>query len=383
MNIVSEIKIKQSKIMIKYLVSILFFLLFENHSVAQNKEKVVTIHQPQNFRLASKGRTFIGGNATIVLDVKLPANTVKWYYTFGATRDNDRVQQTQNQLKLVSQLIKIVDVSGTAANALNLLSGPPGEDFCNLYLFSSQGDANQFDKDLSLDSWNYNRQGSRPNYRSGIVEINDPNHCSGTQYIGIDNPSGFYGISCAIEVVAIVKEEESVNGWTASRKDEIFNMFKSVGEKMCSNLAEGNKFRFASCGTKKLTTEYTDVTIKSLGDHEVLELVAKLCLKCNEELNLECDLNSSNSLEVIGDDLIGRWKGENCIIALSPNGKMFLKFDWESISSEGSWTLQGKYFSTSINNRTDDYEIIEFKKNTLKYKSVKNGSVFSATKIEY
>lgn len=363
----------------KYFVTLLLLLLFNNHLLSQ-KEKVVTIHQPQNFRLSSKGRTLVGGNATIVLDIALPPNTVKWYYTFGATRDNDRVQQTQNELKLVAQLTKLIDRSGTTANALNLLTGPPGEDFCNVYLFPSQEDANNFDKDLS--SYSYNRQGSRPNYRSGIVEITDPIQCRGTQFVGIDNPSGFYGISCAIEVVAIVREEETFNGWTSTRKDEIFNMFKVFAEKVCSNLSDGERFRFASCGTKKITMRYTDVSIKSLGEHEVIELISKSCEECANEYNFECNPNFEKPLSLTKNDLMGRWKDENSTIILSNTGMFFINYDGQEGGSRGEWRLQDNKFTIILNGRIDNYEIIEFKKNSFKYRFIKDGTIFNAIKVE-
>lgn len=139
---------------------------------SQSKEVAVTVLQPQEFFI--NGAINITGQTTLVLDVNLPENTTKWYYTFAASRSKEQIKQTKSQFALFTQLTRIIDNTGTTAKALTLLNTPPGNDYSNVYLLASRKDADNFNKEFTLKGFKYIGEGSRQNYVSGTVEVTNP-----------------------------------------------------------------------------------------------------------------------------------------------------------------------------------------------------------------
>ena len=165
-------------------------------------------------------------------------------------------------------------------------------------------------------------------------------NCLGNRlYFAFKNNNIRQGLNVHFEVVAIVKDEIVIDGWTASRKNEIYNMFKDLLiDKLCSNLSENEKFLLASCSTKKLTHEYTDETIKGLGNHEIIEKLSEILKSCSEELRYNCTLEPPAS-KLDSNYLVGNWKDNNSNFTFLSNGAFKLIFNGSSETIYGIWSL--------------------------------------------
>lgn len=144
----------------------------------------------------------IGGASRLSIPVNLPYNTVRWYYVIYAYRDGNEVARVQQQFNLFSQLTRLYDQSGTTANLMSLLTAPNGGTYCNVYLLSSYADANKFTN--ILNTYSYYPNGSSKHVSSWKQEVAWSNLISGTQYIGVENPTFGYGLNLGIQVVAVV-----------------------------------------------------------------------------------------------------------------------------------------------------------------------------------
>lgn len=250
-------------------------------------EKPISILDAQIVYLNSA--TNLTGKTRETIPIRLPANTIKWYYTFSAYREARDIQQVQSTFNLFSKLSYVIDQSGTTSNAIQLLGQPPGGNYCDVYLLGSPSDVQHFEsKD---DNWggtfNYYREGSRLNFVSGVVEIMRPN--KGIQYLGIRNRDLTYGISVQLQVVAIVGEEASVNGWTKEQKDKLYSSLKrSLRKGVLARVLNSDELNsFIVCSLKKLTSEYTFQQVASWANYEFEEVLKKQMKDCDQELNLK------------------------------------------------------------------------------------------------
>ena len=318
--------------------TIVVFLLITLSAKAQRyKEVAVQVIAPQTQVVNSMAGKLLGKKNQVAMAFQLPQNTTRWFYIFSATRNQADVTRTRSAFKLLAQLSKLVDETGITDNAINLITTPPGTDYCNTYLLGSFNDVKIFDKEFTTQSFKYDRAGSRTNLSSGQVVINSSEYLQGSQYLGFQNPSSVYEVSVTVEVVAIVNQEVEVSGWTLTRKNEIYNMIKNqVIENACGNLSDGEKFTLASCGTSKITTEYTNETIKGLADHEIIQTLAKAMRSCSDELNLNCSGKPSPN-KMSQNFLIGDWKDDISYYTFENNGKFTVKFNGQAYSSSGTW----------------------------------------------
>jgi hypothetical protein len=127
---------------------------------------------------------------------------VEWYYTFSSNREESDKNAVKNNLKLASQITKVIDATGITSLVVDQLLAPPGGDICDVYLLDAYniGPFNQ------KNVFHYIVEGSRENIKQGTIKIT--NKELPIYYIGIKNPSNLYGIDVSLEVVAIVLEEE-------------------------------------------------------------------------------------------------------------------------------------------------------------------------------
>jgi len=178
------------------------YIVQESYLV-KKEYKPVTIIEPSKYYINSgSNATFKGGKSRISLPVNLPTNTVEWYYTYTASRDEDAINKAKNSTNLIGQLTKLVDPSGILNIGVNLLSAAPGANYCDIYLLDYE---NRHYFEAKVDC-KYYLEGTRENITSGTTKITKtivPN-----LFIGIRNPDSQHGIHVAFEAVAIVLQED-------------------------------------------------------------------------------------------------------------------------------------------------------------------------------
>ncbi|MFZ5552175.1 MAG: hypothetical protein ACOZCO_03595 [Bacteroidota bacterium] len=163
------------------------------------------VHPVQEFWINStSNETWKGGTTRIVLPVSLPANTVEWYYQFSASRSKDEMAKTKMTFNLVGNLASLIDQTGAISFGLDLLTVPPGSDYCDIYLCTPDN-GTLFHGGYAFS---YFPSSSRENYKSGVIKVTGSNLISGSWNIAMKNNDSYYGIAVAVEVVAIVKEIE-------------------------------------------------------------------------------------------------------------------------------------------------------------------------------
>lgn len=165
--------------------------------------KPVQLLEPSEFYINSgRNATFQGGKSRITLPVIIPLNTVEWYYTFSATRNEKEMKATKQTFNLLGQLTKAIPSSGLLDIGLDMLTKPPGADVCDIYLLD-QTNREPFEQKAE---YRFRPEGSRENIASGVVKIKST--LSQVNYLGIKNPDAGYGIHVLIEAVAITLVEE-------------------------------------------------------------------------------------------------------------------------------------------------------------------------------
>lgn len=156
----------------------------------------------KHFINSGSNATFKNGKSRVLIPVALPKNTVRWYYTVYASRNQDEVEKTSREFNLLGQLAKLFDASGVLKFGIDQLTQPPGSDYCDIYLLDGQN-ATPFEQKIA---YQYYREGTRENVKSGLTEITSSQFLSGDWYIGLKNPDSYYGITAAIQIVAVVSE---------------------------------------------------------------------------------------------------------------------------------------------------------------------------------
>ncbi|MBK7561210.1 MAG: hypothetical protein IPI68_06720 [Chitinophagaceae bacterium] len=76
-----------------------------------------------SFILIVEGNALLqGGKSRITLPVLIPKNTVEWYYTFSANREEEEVSRTKNSINLMGQLTKLIDKTGVLNIGVEMLT---------------------------------------------------------------------------------------------------------------------------------------------------------------------------------------------------------------------------------------------------------------------
>lgn len=162
----------------------------------------VQVHDKQNFYINSA--TNIGGQTRVTLPLDLPNNTVEWFYTFSCSREESEIKDASDRINLLGDLTSLLatPVGGEVVQlTANMISKPPGANQCDIYLINDEN-VTPF---LNKYQFSWYPDGTRENYKSGVVQLTDLN--LDNLYIGISNEDMMHGIHVVIEVVAITKED--------------------------------------------------------------------------------------------------------------------------------------------------------------------------------
>lgn len=197
-----------------------FTMVQEKYLVRKEYKTVTLVPTSEFFINSGSNATFNGGKSRISIPVSLPRNTKEWYYIFTASREKADVEKTKAAFNLSGELTNLIDQTGALNFGLDMLTKPPGGNVCDIYLL----DYNNRGLFEAKAAYNYALTGTRQNIKSGIVKV--IGGAGQTWYLGIKNPDDLYGIEVAIEVVAIILEEEwgvrDVQKFKVSTREEAY-----------------------------------------------------------------------------------------------------------------------------------------------------------------
>ena len=165
--------------------------------------EVVKVQSDERFYINSRSNDVVkGGKSRIILPVNLPFNTIEWYYEFSASRNENDVISTMNSFALLKELTSYAEDKNSMLNAVSNLTPPPGANICDVYL------VDKLNAELFRDKkeFQFDMNGSRENYKSGVVTISEVTNKQ--VYLAIKNPDNVYGIHVAFQIVAIVKNQK-------------------------------------------------------------------------------------------------------------------------------------------------------------------------------
>lgn len=171
--------------------------------LVKNEYKPVQLLEPSQFYINSgRNALFQGGKSRISLLIILPKNTVEWYYTFSASRNEEEITKTKGSFNLMGQMTKLLGATAVLNIGIDMFTRPPGGNVCGIYLLDV---SNRIPFEEKVD-YRFAPEGSRENISSGVVKIKST--LRQANYLGIKNPDEGYGIHVAIEAVAVTLEEE-------------------------------------------------------------------------------------------------------------------------------------------------------------------------------
>ncbi len=367
---------------IKLLVILSFYFSI---SFGQSEEKAVEVIKPQIFFLNAAENIF--GSSRQVIPITLPPKTIKWYYTISAFRNEKDVREVSGTFNLLASLSKVLDATNVSAITLKMLGTPPGSDYCDVFLLKSNKEVKKFeDKD---DVWGghfgYIREGSRERIVSGVVDIK-PN-ATLTQYLAFRN-KGLYGVNVSLQVVAIVKQEITINGWTKEQKNKLYETTKSSLLSLgLDNIISSNEIhKLSACAVKKISSQYTSGQIDNLAKYEMQDIQMDIYKNCNTELGLKIDFDQINeTLSITKSKLVGKWKDENSTFILSATGSLSIQSD-DGKETSGTWELSQGLLKMKLSdaNKNNEYQILKFSKNKFTYQSKDSKgdqTIYNAVKI--
>lgn len=174
----------------------------ERHLIKKEFKPVQLLDPSYHYINSGRNALFQGGKSRISLPVILPKNTVEWYYTFSASRDEVEITKTKTFYSLMKQVTKLLGASPLLNIGVDMFTRPPGGNVCDVYLLDVNNRV-PFEEKLE---YSFGPEGSRENLSSGVVKIKST--LRQINYLGIKNPDASYGIHVVIEAVAIILEEE-------------------------------------------------------------------------------------------------------------------------------------------------------------------------------
>lgn len=203
-----------------YVFTVIFLLLIQVCFSQDYEIKIKTrqLIETRSIYLNGGLNATFGGQSRTYLEVDLPPNTVKWYYSFSTKRGKSGTKNLNLAIQLTGMLS---DPSGTTSNALAAIKVPEGVASADVYLC----DRSNIDKFLSKDdlyggNYSYIMEGSAQSTKQAVVEIDDFN--TGTVYLGLRNPSTNNGVNISIEVVAIIETRIPIAKSDAQQKAELY-----------------------------------------------------------------------------------------------------------------------------------------------------------------
>lgn len=162
------------------------------------------LQQEKYFLNSRSSALFKGGKNRIIIPVSIPKNVKEWYYSFTASREEKDIANTLSTFNLASELSGFIKEKNSLQSAIRQVNAPPGANICDIYLFNKENAS--FFKEK--ENYNYIAEGSRENFKSGVVSVREA--LEDQYYIGINNPNNLYGIHVGINIVAVISGEQEI-----------------------------------------------------------------------------------------------------------------------------------------------------------------------------
>jgi hypothetical protein len=293
--------------------NILLFLIFSLYSVTifgQIYNKVLkeqSLIEGQTIYLNSKTR--IGGKNRIVIPIRLPANTVAWYYSFTTLATNTSATQIDGGQKLSTQLASLISGGAISASGVSVVGNiayqiikPTGSGSVDIYLTDRNG-LQQFEQTDALGTYNYDvpafyREGTAQNYRNGTFHIqllrND-------LFLCLRNPSPTEGVVVSLDIVALVTTEEYKDTWAGSSIDLLYNNCLASFANQ-NNEAE----QICSCYKNKITLNYTPSNYNNLSTTEKNMIFEDYINKCSIETGNQATVDKDKRVKDLSELLRGQ-----------------------------------------------------------------------------
>lgn len=211
----------------KFLFLAFLCLFLEKKSTAQQNE-VRSIVPPSYYFINSAIKSQTANHySRLTIPFELPKNTVAWYYSVQAWREEKDVEQVKQQMKLLSNLVKLVPTVGTISAFVLDNAFSTTADFCHVYVLdeNSYSDfTNKKDLDLLDNDKSFLRKYRRANSENATKitkTITDAELLKGKFYLGIINPDLTNGIKVMVEVVAVVSNPEGGSSTVVANKSTV------------------------------------------------------------------------------------------------------------------------------------------------------------------
>lgn len=140
----------------------------------------------------------------VSIPVTLPDFTSEWYYAYAASNTKEKAETLKSSLHLATALQKKILETGGVSFSPDSLPFPSGTENCRIYLLD-QSNKQMFDAKSNFRHFN---EGSRENATSGVVKIKTANFPNA--FLGIKNPDAQSPLYVALEVVAIIAPDDTV-----------------------------------------------------------------------------------------------------------------------------------------------------------------------------
>jgi hypothetical protein len=265
---------------------ILLFCLLLLHAFLAKAQSTTTVLKEksliksQTIYLNSKAR--IGGKSRVTVPVKLPANTVSWYYSFSTVKTNDASTKLAGSglemqiARLIANGAINVIKAGVVTNIAGQLVKPTGSAVVDIYLVGKDG-LEQFEKkDLvgmyAVDVPKFYRQGTAQNSRNGVFQIPV---IKDNLALCLKNPSVTEGVAISIDVVAIVAVSQYSDVWTPAGTELLYND--------CLNkfsIKDSDAEKICDCARTNIKSTYKPAAYAGLSPSEKDNLIranVKLC----------------------------------------------------------------------------------------------------------
>ncbi|GGG14081.1 hypothetical protein GCM10011344_13400 [Dokdonia pacifica] len=169
-------------------------LLFSQY--VERIQEPVEVVSSRSIYLQSGIVSSIEGSSRSFVEVNLPPNTVRWYYSFTTSIYKKKLAR----INLMSQLVGLyTNNDGLKGNLQSKIEIPEGSCGIDIYVLDDKN-VTPF---VKKRNYNHHIEGTVKNTEQAVVVMDDIK--DEVLYLGLKNPARFIGVHINIEVVAIVE----------------------------------------------------------------------------------------------------------------------------------------------------------------------------------